>query len=111
MVPETTAMAEMKQIFMGAAQLASMEESDEKGNPVPPNFDLQKMAERGLIPQYLALSRRGPYIYTIRSKGYEFEVLGDPVDPKSSLRHFMIDSDGAFHAERGRPATQESPVL
>lgn len=106
---ETKAMAELRRIATGAAVVANMEEYDRDGKPVTPQLDLQKLAERDLIPKALANGRSGPYVYSIQSQGYEYEVHGDPVEPNSSLRHFMIDSSGTIYAENGKSATKDSP--
>jgi hypothetical protein len=106
---ETKAMAELRRIATGAAVLANMDEYDREGRPVTPQIDLQKLADREFIPKALASGRSGPYVYSIRSEGHEYEVHGDPVEASSSLRHFMIDSGGTMYAESGRSATKDSP--
>ncbi len=106
---EVKVMAAMRQVATAAAVMVNMEETDSHGNVVAPQLTLKKMVERELIPKVFENGKVGQYVITINSQGYKFEVHADPLDPKSTCRHFMIDSDGTMYAEKGKQATSSSP--
>lgn len=105
---ETKTMSEIRQIWTAAMVIANQEEYDSQGQSVMPQITLQKMVERQLLPKYFASGVSGKYRYTISCEGHEFEIHADPADPRSTLRHFMADSQGTMYAESGRPATRDS---
>lgn len=107
---QAQAMADARQIATACAVLASMEESDSQGNPVRPTLTFARMKEMQILPQAFA-EHTSYYVYAIdqSAEGWGCEAHATPVNPNSGLRHFMVDQDGIFHAERGGPATMQSP--
>ena len=100
MKEETQAMAQTRQLYAVTASSGAMEMGE---------VSLKQLAERGLIPKDLEEGKLGAYVYSIKRKGADFEVYADPADPNSILRHFIIDQFGTERAERGKPATSDSP--
>jgi len=111
MAKEAKIMSEMKQIFTAAQVMATRETTDAQGNYVPAEITLEALAESGLLPKVLASGRSDVYIYTVRSNNEKVEVYGDPDESATLHRHLMIDSDGVWHAERGKQATARSPTI
>jgi hypothetical protein len=107
---EVQVLADIRRIATACAVLASMEETDAQGNVVQPTFTFERMKEMQLLPQAFD-EQTSFYAYSIRpsAEGWGCEVHAAPLNPKSGLRYFMVDPDGSMHAERGGPATMQSP--
>lgn len=109
---EVEAMAEVRRIATACAVLASMEGEaiDAQGNIVPPTFTFARMKEMQILPQAFT-EQTSYYAYSVQpsAEGWGCEVHATPINPKSGLRYVMVDQDGIFHAERGGPATMQSP--
>ena len=108
---ELKALANLRNLSTAAMIAASEESFDASGMPNAPKLTMELLKERGYLPRGFR-TEEGQYRYTItQGAGYgEFEVRAEPVNASSSLRHFMIDRDGIAYAERGRPATINSPA-
>lgn len=97
---ETSAMADMKQVWTATQIYFQMNEKAPK--------DIKELVDAGVLAQPYADGTKGQYKFYLESKGYEVGVHADPTDPKSGMRYFFIDHEGTMRVAKGEPASAKS---
>jgi len=107
---EVGVMADLRKLATAAAVFEAEEGGfsyDAGGNMTRQQTTVSALIERGMLAPSFA-EKRGNYTFTIEpgQKG-GCQVRATPLN--GSGRHFLVDEWGDMHAEKGRPATVQSP--
>ena len=98
---EIQGMSDSKTIYM-AAMVYGTREEDSK-------VTFKQLVESGLLSRVYEKGVHAKYQFALKTNPQGVEVSAEPLEPRSGLTHFLIDSHGVFHAEKGKPATDASP--
>lgn len=100
---EKAALSELRHIYVTAMTYLLDEGYEEK------SLSLPTLVRKGLLSRDYEDSIKGAYRFSIKVVNGRADVLADPVEKGSKLRHFMLASDGTLYYDRGKPATKQSP--
>ncbi len=74
-------------------------------------ISLSQLVHTGNFTQRMVNPDRGDYTAAFKSKKDNFAISMNPKTPDAQHRSFYAENDGKIHADEGKPANEDSPVV
>ncbi len=72
---------------------------------------MEALVGKKFLPKVFAGGVNGQYRFRMEASPDHVAVYADPVQTELDFKHFYIDEDGTIRLEKGKPASENSPVI